>query len=99
MIRKGDIGTAIELLLMEDGLPLPIGEATKLEIIARKPGDIKVIFPATLSTDGSDGKIRFVTLSENDLNVSGTWKLQAQVVLPTGSWRSSVVDMQVGENL
>ena len=47
---------------------------------------------------GSDGIIEYNSV-DGDLNVAGTWHLQAYVVTPAGNWSTSVGHFKVYENL
>jgi hypothetical protein len=63
-----------------------------------KPDGAVVEKTAVFSTDGSDGKIRYITV-DGDLDAIGKWKIQARVVMPTGSWSSNLSSFKVYGNL
>jgi len=97
-IHLGDIGTIFEIELKDCLTVLNISAATVKQIIFQKPTGVSVTKTAIFSTDGVDGKIRYVTVS-GDLDVVGTWKIQAKVVLPTGTWSSNIDKFKVYSNL
>lgn len=82
-IHVGDIGTSLGLIVKEAGAIVDIGAATGLTIRLRKPSGTTVGKTATLLTDGSDGIMRYVTVS-GDLDEAGWWTRQGFFTL--GSW-------------
>jgi hypothetical protein len=97
-IHLGDIGTVFEITLKDCDTPVNVSTATTKQIIFQKPDKTNLTKTATFSTDGSDGKIRYVTVA-SDLSVKGTWKIQAKVVMPSGTWSSNIETFKVYENL
>jgi len=75
-----------------------ISAATTKQIIFERPDGTTLTKTAVFTTDGSDGNIQYVSV-DGDLNVTGTWHLQAYVVTPAGSWKTSVGHFRVYENL
>ena len=47
---------------------------------------------------GTDGNIQYLSV-DGDLDVAGTWHLQAYVVTPAGNWKTDVGHFKVYENL
>lgn len=82
-VHVGDTGTLIEITVIEDGVPVDLGDATALAFVFGKPSGDVVSVAATLSTDGADGKLR-CTSSEALFDEAGRWVIQAQLTL--GSW-------------
>ncbi len=85
-VQKGDIGVdfTITLLKASDLTPLDVSSATTLQIKFRPVGGTTRTQTASLVTDGTDGKIRYITASADDLNVSGVnWEIQPYVDAPT----------------
>lgn len=93
-----DIGTVIEMTIYDDGEGVDLSTATLKQFIFKKPDGTTVTKTAAFSTNGADGKLRYVTVP-NDLNVDGSWSLQVYVEMPTGKWRSDVGVFSVLENL
>lgn len=73
----GDVGT--EILLDTE---VDLTGNTSLQISVRKPDGTNTLWNATQV--GSTSVIKFVTLA-NSLDIAGTWKLQAKVVIPLWS--------------
>lgn len=96
----GDIGTAFILTIKDqDDNIQNVANASSLQIIFLKPdGATKLTKTATLHTDGTDGKVQYVTVA-GDLDQSGTWKVQSRVVIGGADWMSSVSKFKVASNL
>ena len=86
----GDVGTEIAL---DCGTAL--STASVRRIIAKKPNGTRVTWTAV--ADGTNG-IKYVTQA-NDLDVAGTWQLQAYVELPTWKGSGAVASMTVSQVL
>ena len=71
--------------------------STKQMIFSRSDGTT-FTKTAVFTTDGSDGDIEYVSV-DGDLNMAGTWHLQAYVVTPAGNWRTDVGHFRVYDNL
>lgn len=98
-IHIGDIGTVFEVTLMDDEVIEPINAATLMEIVFVKPDKTKVINTAVFSSDGTDGKMRYVIANDTELDQKGTWKIQGIVTFATGKWSSDIDSFKVYENL
>lgn len=101
-VHYNDIGTVF-LITVNDcvsGLPvaLDLSVATSLQIIFKSPSGISYTKAASFYTNGSDGKIVYITI-DGDLNEVGTWSIQAKITIPTGTFRSGVGTFKVYENL
>ena len=99
-IHVGDIGTSFEMVLMECLEVVDISTATIKEIIFKKPDTAKtvIIKTADFKTDGVDGIIYYKTILD-DLDIKGTWYIQAKVTMPTGTWSSDTSKFKVHANL
>ena len=97
-IHLDDVGTVFEVELQENDVTLDISAATTKALLFQKPDGTVVTQTAAFTTDGSDGKIQYITVAD-DLDQSGNWKLQARVTLPTGTWSSSTSKFKVYGNL
>ena len=86
-IFKDDIGTILELTILEDGAVLPIDTATAKTFSIQKPSGAVLTKTAVFSSDGTDGKLKYSTVS-GDLDEVGTYTIQANLVMPTGTWSS-----------
>lgn len=98
-IRKDDVGTVFERQIKDNATIVDISGATSMQIIFQKPDDgVFVPKTAAFSSDGVDGKLRYVTIA-SDLDVIGVWQWQAKVTIPGGTWKTDILDFQVHENL
>ena len=98
-IRKGDIGTVFERTIKDGDVVIDISSASPLQIIFQKPDDgAFVTQTAVFTTNGTDGKLRYVTLLD-DLDEIGVWQWQAKITLGGGTWKTDILDFQVHENL
>jgi hypothetical protein len=75
-----------------------ISDATALQFIFQRPDDTTFTRTAVFSDDGSDGEIQYRTV-DGDLNMVGTWSLQAYVATGGGEWRTNIANFKVYENL
>lgn len=98
-IHLNDIGTVFELTVYEGDVIVDVSSAVSLNIYFRKPDGTTVLTKsAAFTTDGTDGKIRYVTV-DGDLDTTGGWKIQGRVELPTGRWSTDVQSFKVYSNL
>lgn len=102
-VHLGDIGTIFRVTINDcdsAGVQsaIDISAATTLQLIFKPPKGASVTKTAVFTTDGTNGQIQYVTVS-GDINETGRWKLQAYIVLPSGSWRSDIGFFDVFENL
>lgn len=99
-VHIGDIGTAIILEILERGAALEIPADAVMKIWALKPDkETSVEWNATLHTDGTDGKIQYITTQASDLDMVGSWRVQGHVEFGGGKWSSSIGALQVFGNL
>jgi hypothetical protein len=99
-IQKGDIGAAFILTIKDqDGAVVDVSGATTKQIKFLKPDGLTVLTKsAVFETDGTDGKIKYVTVSD-DLDVAGYWARQGYVVMPGGSWHTDRRRFYVSETV
>lgn len=97
-IHKGDIGTVFEATIMNDNVAIDVSSQVSMDLIFQKADGVVVTYPASFVTDGTDGKVQYTTVAD-DLDVVGSWKLQAKVALPTGIWSSEIKKFKVYKNL
>jgi hypothetical protein len=89
-LHVGDKNFTFAVTITEDCQPIDISSATDIDIIFSKPDGTSVIKSAVFVTDGTDGKIKYITI-DNDIDQAGVWKIQAVVTLGTGSLYHSAV--------
>lgn len=99
MSQVGDIGTTIKATIVDqDGTALDVSAATTLQLLFLKPNGVLETKTATLTGDGTDGIIQYVTIAD-DLDVPGVWKSQGYIVDAGKQHKSSVDTFHVKPNL
>lgn len=99
MSQVGDIGTTIKATIVDqDGAALDVSGASTLQLLFLKPTGVLVTQTATLTGDGTDGIIQYVTVS-GDLDVPGVWKSQGYIVDAGKQHKSSVDSFHVKPNI
>lgn len=97
-----DIGTVFRLTIQEciDGTDtaVDVSGQSDMDFFFKKPDDTVLQRTPTFTDDGVDGEIEYAMLTA-ELNLVGTWTLQAEIVLPSGTWRTSIVAFQVLEKI
>jgi hypothetical protein len=94
-VRAGAIGLVIELRLKEDGAAVNIAAATVKKLVCQKPSGEVVEFTAAFVSDGSDGKLKYVTLAASDIDELGDWRIAAYIDMPTFTGLSHEVSLRV----
>ena len=97
-VQLSDVKVRVIHTIYEDGVVQDISAATTKEIILQNPNGVSYTYTAALFTDGTDGKIYYDTLA-GELDIAGTWKTQAKIILNGGTYRSSVSSFRVNSNL
>lgn len=100
-IRVGDIGTVYEGTIydsVDSATPLNISSATIKQIIFRKPSGELLTVDASFSSDGSDGKLRYIFV-DGDIDEHGNWAAQAYIDMPAGKWKTDIDEFEVYKNL
>jgi hypothetical protein len=97
-IHEGDVGTKLLVTITDDGSVVDISSATTLSIFIKKPNGTVLSRTGVLETDGTDGKMYYITVA-GDLDKAGNYKIQAKVVLASGSFFSSTATFKVHCNL
>ena len=100
-VQLNDIGSVLRVTVREssDQSAVAVSSATVTkDIILEKPDGTNVTKAASFTTDGTDGKIQYATIS-GDMDAAGTWGLQASVVLTSHTIKSTRVRFEVKENL
>lgn len=86
--RVGVIGAILEVQFVDSaGDADDVSTATVRKIrIKLKGGRTAKEFTASFTTDGTDGKIRYVTIATTDIPLAGTWEIQGYLEM-TGGWK------------
>ena len=79
-IYVGDVGTLFKVRIIncDTGSPVDISAATTKEIVFEDPLGAVARKTATFTTNGEDGWIEYVIMAD-DLDMSGTWKIQGYI--------------------
>lgn len=98
-IHVGDVGTEFIATIRDElgGLVDPSLASTR-QMRFKKPDGTIVTKPAALVTDGSDGKMKYISVT-NDLDTAGSWQVQGYVEIGSGKWSSDVHRFRVYANL
>ena len=75
-----------------------ISLATTKQFTFKRPDGTTFDRVAVFTVDGSDGNIQYLSV-DGDLDVAGTWHLQAYVATSAGNWKTDVGHFKVYENL
>lgn len=98
-IRYNQIGLLIETTIKDqDKVVIDLSSATSKKLILESPKGIRKENDASYVTDGSDGKFKYVTQS-NDLNELGVWELQFVIIKDSNTYSSSLGSFEVKRNL
>ena len=98
-IRVGDIGTIFRATIKDqNGTVVDVSGAAVRQLIFRKSNMTTITKTATMTTDGTDGKIEYATVA-SDLNMAGSWQLQGYVEIGAGKWHSDIESFTVHANL
>ena len=97
-IHVGDIGTVFEVTIKDGDSVVDVSSASTMQLLFLKSDKTTLTKTATHKTDGTDGIIQYATIS-GDLDVAGTWKLQAYIVISGNSWKSDVATFVVHANI
>lgn len=97
-IHVGDTGTVFEITIKDDMSVVDVSGATTKQIFFLKPDETVLTKTAAYVTDGSDGKIKYISLAD-DFDAEGAWGIQAYFVLASGSWKTDIIKFRVYGNL
>jgi hypothetical protein len=97
-LHVDNIGTRFLVTIQDDGEAVNISNASSITMVFKKPDDSIVYRSGILLTNGSDGQVYYDTIS-GDLDEAGLYKLQARVVMPSGTYYTDVHTFQVHCNL
>jgi len=97
-IHYGDIGVNFNITVMNGAAVLNVSNANSISIIFQKPDGSDLIKTATLVTDGTDGNIRYTSVS-GDLDQIGTWQIQAKVNFGASVFSTDIQKFKVYRNI
>jgi hypothetical protein len=98
-IQKDAIGAIIELTIQQKGSIINISSASATkQIILKKPDNTKLTKTASFTTDGTDGKLQYITIA-GDIDQIGDWQAQAYIVMVGFIGYTSPITFTVNDNL
>jgi len=99
-LHLGDVGVSLVLTMTDQaGIPFDVSAATVKKIIIENPAGTGVEKTAVFVTDGTDGKLKYVTIA-GDISASGDWRIQARVEFTGGNiFHSAILLFHVFENI
>ena len=98
-IHKGDIGTKLQVQILEEGAVVDISAGTAMTLILTKPSGTKVTKTAVLAGNGTDGKLEWATTVVGDLDEVGQWQMQASLTIGAWTGKSDIIKFDVRDNL
>lgn len=98
-IHLNDIGTKFNFNIVdESGIVIDLSVSTFKELRFKKPSGAIVTKTPVFLTDGTDGKIYYVTIS-GDLDEVGEWNVQFKTDLPSWQGYSDIGKFKVYTNI
>lgn len=86
------------ITFVEKGDAVDISGATTKTFDLRAPDATVSTVAGSFSTDGTDGILTYTTVT-GDIDQTGHWKIQGKLIMPTGTFKSSIEDFYVLPNL
>lgn len=98
-IHVGDIGTAFIATVYDENSEVEdISTASSLAMTFKKPSGETLTVTAELYTDGTDGKMSYIT-EDGDIDETGLWQVQGVVIIGTTTFHTSIYNFKVIGNL
>jgi hypothetical protein len=97
-IYVGDVGTRFNFTILEAGLPVNLTGYEGLLIEFQRPDKTKFTEELTVISL-AQGRVRYTTVANTDLNQSGRWRAQLILTLPEWTGRASEVSFWVHKQL
>lgn len=98
-IHLNDVGTRLGVTVKEGGSVVDISGATATkQIKLYKPSGTTVTKDADFTTDGTDGKMEYVTVAD-DLDEVGVWRIQGYLSFDGWTGHTDISEFEVFENL
>lgn len=98
-IHQNDVGTIFLVTIKdENDAVVDVSTAITKNLIFKKPDGTIETRAASFVTDGTDGQIKYITVS-GDLDTHGAWSLQAFVDFGSTEWYSDISKFKVYPNL
>jgi len=97
-IRVGDIGISFKVTIEDCDSIVDISAATTKQILLYKPDGSVLTKTASFFTDGTDGILKYSTIS-GDIDIAGFWRIEAYVVLGSSEYYSEIARFRVYNHL
>ena len=100
-IHKDDVGTRFLITVKDDGSLVNISGVSGgsiHQVSFRKPSDTIIERNATLQDYGVSG-VMFYDSVAGDLDEAGVYKLQAKVIIPSGTYYTDLYTFKVHSNI
>tara|TARA_R100000005_G_C4914267_1_gene150518 strand:- start:5 stop:313 length:309 start_codon:yes stop_codon:yes gene_type:complete len=97
-IHVNDIGTQFLVTVKDGSSAVDISSSSTKQIIIKKPSGEKITASAVFSSDGTDGKMYYNTVS-GDLDEAGSYKIQGKVIISDGTFFTDITSFKVHRNL
>jgi len=103
IFRQNALNVKIEITVFDAESPssiVDVSSASTKDFIVRKPDGTRVVWAASFVTNGTDGKLKYITNSANDFDQKGRYKIQVDLVIPgTYDGPTDIAAFYVEENL
>jgi len=98
-IHLSDVNTIFESEIRDNNdVTLNISSATIKNFLFSKPNTTAITRSGVFTTDGTDGLLRYTTVS-GDLDAVGIWCYQINVAFSGGNWHSDTTQFRVEPNI
>lgn len=97
-IHVNDVGTKFLVTVTDGSSAVDISSATTKQLIIKKPSGTKLTKATAFTTDGTDGKMQY-SITSDDLDEAGSYKLQGKVVISDGTFYTDIHTFKVHRNL
>lgn len=97
-IHVDDVGTNFIVTIKNENDEVVDVSTATVTLIFEKPNNTQISRSTTFVTTGVDGQVKYTTVS-GDLDMHGSWKLQAFVDFGSSEWYSDIYKFKVYNNL
>jgi len=97
-LHQGDIGSTIQLTILEDGVAVDLTSATSAVISFKKPSGEVIERDGDFSAAPLTGLVEYVVV-DGDLDENGVWQAQVILEISGGTFHSTIFSFTVGDIL